>query len=322
MEERSFGSILHPYQTTSNQKMKTKSFLFLTVVLALLMTTCNTKKQQTKEASYFGQTPPGTTAELFAPGTVSVNERYEYAVSFSPNLDELYFSGEREDGIQYVFFSKLQDNTWTPPQKANLTKGNKKNEFEAFVNPSGNKLFFAAYDSIFSDEKIWQVDRLENKWSDAKLLDSPVNDDIVFYPNAAENGDLYYTSISKGKMFYAPNKNGKYPEVHEVGIAYGTHGFISPSQDFILVDARKDNDITKDRDIHICFKERDGTWSQPINLGPAVNSDFTETCPSITPDGKYLFFSRYNEENGMSNIYWVSAGVIDTIKPAHFNSDK
>ncbi|WP_420320899.1 hypothetical protein [Flagellimonas sp.] len=309
--------------------MKINNFLLSTFALALLMTACNSKKQQPKDAeppakevSYFGQTPPGITAELFAPGTVSVNGRYEYGVSFSPNMDELYFSGNRDNGIQYVFASKLEGNQWTPIKKANLTKGNKKNEFEAFVDPNGDKLFFAAYDSIFSDEKIWRIDRLKNGWGEAKVLDSPINDDIVFYPNTAANGDMYYTSISKWKMFYAPNKNGSYPEAHELDIAYGAHGFISPSQDFILVDAQKDNDKTKDRDIHICFREKDGTWSQPINLGPSVNSDFTETCPSITPDGKYLFFSRYNEENGMSNIYWADATVIKTLKAAYFGSDR
>ncbi|MGW9684547.1 hypothetical protein [Flagellimonas sp. 2504JD1-5] len=309
--------------------MKINNFLLSTFVLTLLITACNSKNKQTKEkeqptkeVSYFGQTPPGATAELFAPGTVSVNGRYEYAVSFSPNMDELYFSGNRDNGIQYVFTSKLEGNQWTPLQKANFTKGNKKNEFEAFVDPNGDKLFFAAYDSIFSDEKIWRADRLKNGWGEAKVLDSPINDDIVFYPNTAANGDMYYTSISKWKMFYAPNKNGSYPKAHELDIAYGAHGFISPSQDFILVDAQKDNDKTKDRDIHICFREKDGTWSQPINLGPSVNSDFTETCPSITPDGKYLFFSRYNEENGMSNIYWADAAVIDTLKAAYFSSDR
>ena len=296
--------------------------MLLIPVFALFLNGCNTKKHKSKdsdslttEASYFGQNLPGTTAEIFAPGIVSVNGRYEYAVSFSPDLDEMYFSGEKEDGVQNVYFSKLKDEKWTPPKKANFTKGKKKNEFEAFVNISGDMIYFAAYDSIFSDEKIWVVNRLENSWSDAIQIDSPINDDIVFYPNAAKNGDLFYTSISKGKMYYAPNKDGKYPEVQEVGIEYGIHGFISPSQDFILIDARKENDKTKDRDIHVCFKKKDGTWSEPINLGNAVNSDFTETCPSITPDGKYLFFSRYNEEGGLSNIYWVSAEVINKVRP-------
>jgi len=303
--------------------MRSNCFLSVIVLFALFLNACNTEEDKSKgedaiakEGSYFGQNLPGMTAEIFAPGIVSVDGRYEYAVSFSPDLTEMYFSGEKEGGAQSVFFSKFEDNKWTGPEKANFTKGNKSNEFEAFVNLSGDKIYFAAYDSIFSDESIWYVKRLENSWGNAIKLDSPINDDIVFYPNAAENGDLFYTSISEGKMYYAPNTNGNFPEVHELGIEYGIHGYISPSQDFILVDARKENDKTRDRDIHVCFKKKDGSWSPPINLGDAVNSDYTETCPSLTPDGKYLFFSRYNEEGGLSNIYWVDAGVINTLRPA------
>ena len=271
------------------------------------------------EGPYLGQQTPGTTAEIFAPGIVSVNGRYEYGVSFTPDLDEIYFSGEREDGVQHVFFSKLAKNKWTRPKKANFTKGEKTNEFEAFVDHGGDKVYFAAYDSIFKDESIWCVNRVGNSWGKAKKLESPINNDIVFYPNTSENGDLFYTSISKWKMYYAPNKEGKYPKVHEVGIEYGVHGFISPSQDFILIDAQKENDRTKDRDIHVCFKKKDGGWTKPVNLGEAVNSNFDETCPSISPDGNYLFFSRYNEDNGLSNIYWVSTEVIEKVKPVDLN---
>ncbi|MCP5053750.1 MAG: hypothetical protein GY940_41675 [bacterium] len=35
--------------------------------------------------------------------------------------------------------------------------------------------------------------------------------------------------------------------------------------------------------------------------------------PYITPNGKYLFFSRFPD--GKGNIYWVDAGVIEELKP-------
>ena len=54
--------------------------------------------------------------------------------------------------------------------------------------------------------------------------------------------------------------------------------------------------------IYVYFKKKDSTWSKPINLGKDVNSNFAETCPSITPDGKYLFFGRYNEEGGFQTF--------------------
>jgi len=59
--------------------------------------------------------------------------------------------------------------------------------------------------------------------------------------------------------------------------------------------------------------------AKAINLGNTVNSNFSETAPSITPDGKYLFFGRYNEEGGLSNFYWVSTEFIHKLKRTYFN---
>jgi hypothetical protein len=116
-------------------------------------------------------------------------------------------------------------------------------------------------------------------------------------------------------MYYAPNKNGKFPKTQEVEIEFGFHGFISPSQDYLVVNARNKEDDQRKSDLYVYFKEKNGTWTKPINLGNTVNSNFSETGPSITPDGNYLFFSRYNEEGGLSNFYWVSTEVINKLRP-------
>ena len=303
------------------------------ILVTLFLTACNTKKQDSKEnesasieSSFFGQKPPGLTAEIFAPGVISIEGRYEHGISFSPNLEEVYYSANKKDEDPSIYFSKLKEGNWTNPKKANFTKGQKVGEMHPFVNSTGDKLYFTAHDEFTLPEhkesvKVWAVNRLENSWSEATPVESPINEDFVFYPNQAKNGDLYYFNISKRGTYYAPNKNGKYPEVYKVGIG-GVHAFISPSQDYIVVNARNREDSERKSDIYVYFKEKDGTWSKPINLGSEVNSNFSETCPSITPDGKYLFFSRYNEEGGLSNFYWASTEIISKLKTAYFKETK
>jgi hypothetical protein len=290
--------------------MKITQLLILTCAISL-----NTVFAQ--EGSYFGQKPPGLIPEIFAPGIVSINGRDEKGISFSPDLDEIYFSANKKDEEKDVYFSKLEGKKWAPIKKANFTKGEKDVEMYPFVSFSGNKVYFTAHNSDFTDNKIWYINRLENSWSNAIKLDSPINDDEVLYSNQAKNGDLFYTNVSNIKMNYAPNKNGEFPEVQEVEIDYGHHGFISPSQEYLVVQTEnKENEKRKDADIYVCFKDKEGTWTKPIGLGNAVNSNFNERCPSITPDGKYLFFSRSNEEGELSNFYWVSAEVINKLRPA------
>jgi Tol biopolymer transport system component len=306
--------------------MKKKHFILIPV-FALFLNACNTKKDKSleidslsTEGSYFGQKPPSLIPEIFAPGIISIDGRYEHGISFSPGLDEVYFSANKNDEEPSIYYSKREDEKWITPKKANFTKGKKVAEMHPFVSPNGKTLHFIAHDSFTlphhkESVKSWYVKRSGDSWSDAKQLDSPINDDFVFYSNEAKNVDLYYTNVSKRKMYYAPKKDDKYPEVHELGTG-GFHGFISPSQDYLVVNARNKEDDQRKSDIYVYFRKKDGTWSKAINLGDEVNTNFAETCPSLTPDGKYLFFGRYNEEGGLSNFYWVSAEVINKVRPA------
>jgi len=293
-------------------------YIFMALLLSVL-TMSNKSHSQDEfpvlKGLYFGQKPPDLIPEIFAPGIVSINGRYENGISFSPDLDEVYFSASKKDEDPDIYFSKLEGKKWTHIKKANFTKGKKDGEMQPFFSFSGKKVYFTAHNSDFTDSKIWYVNRLEDSWSDAIKLDSPINDGEVFHASPAKNGDLFYFNMSKMKLYYAPNNNG---EVQEVGIEFGIHGFISPSQDFLVVDAQNRDDKRKDNDLYVYFKEKDGAWTKPINLGNEVNSNFGETVPSITPDGKYLFFSRYNEEGGLSNFYWVSTEVIHKLKAAYF----
>jgi hypothetical protein len=306
--------------------MKNKiGLLLLILVFTMFFDSCNTKKQESKNndsptitSPYFGQKPPGLIPEVFAPGIVSIHGRNEAGISFSPDLDEVYFTANKKDEETAIYFSKLKGNTWTPVKRANFTKGGKNEELYPFVSLTDKRIYFTALDSIFSDEKIWYVNRLEDSWSDAIQLDSPLNDDLVFYINQAKNGDLFYTNISKRKMYYAPNKSGEFSGVREVELEFGHHGFISPSQEYLLVHTQnRENEKRKDVDIYVCFKEKDGKWTKPIGFGNEVNSNFNEGCPSITPDGKYLFFGRSEGamEPGLSNLYWVSTEIIEKLRP-------
>ena len=257
---------------------------------------------------YFGQKLPGVTPEIFAPDIVSLRKRTESAVSFSPDLDEMYFSA-REDGNWSIYFSKLENGKWTDLEKANFTKGKRSAESKPFVNLNGKRIYFED-----DGGKVWYVNRLKDSWGDATPLDLPINDDSVFNLIEAKNGDLYFFNTSKRKQYYAPNKNGKFPEAKEVDIEFGTHCFISPSQDYLVVDARNEDRDNK-LDLYVYFKKKDGTWSKPFDLGEEINSNFHDSNPRISPDGKYLFFTKTTQDDDTGSIYWVSTEVIYKLKP-------
>lgn len=258
---------------------------------------------------YLGQSPPGDQAEIFAPGLVSLEGRYEYAVSFDPDGDRMVFSVEVPDEGASVHCSWIQDGTWTSPRRVSLTGGARKSEMEAFFSPDGKHLFFAPYDEGL-DVRIWIADTTDDGWRNPRPLGPPVDEDPAFYPVMTNDGMLYYTNLAKRAVYRARLENGKITSAAAAGTERGGHAFPSPDGRFVLLDSAS-LDSSDQRDIFVAFRKEDGTWGSPRDLGAAVNSEHSETCPSLSPDGKYVFFSRYNEPGKLSNIYWVSSKVIE-----------
>ncbi len=64
-----------------------------------------------------------------------------------------------------------------------------------------------------------------------------------------------------------------------------------------------------DSDLYVCFSAGGGEWSDPLNLGPAINTEGYDAIPTLSPDGRRLFFHRDGD------IYWVDAAVLDKLKP-------
>ncbi|MEM9823544.1 MAG: hypothetical protein AAF985_20840, partial [Bacteroidota bacterium] len=59
-------------------------------------------------------------------------------------------------------------------------------------------------------------------------------------------------------------------------------------------------------DLYVCFREGPNAWSRPLHLGPAVNSPFRETTPSLSKDGKTLFFSSNRRSSlGGNDLFMV-----------------
>lgn len=272
--------------------------------------------QQTQvlpEASYMGEAPPTAEAVVFAPGVVSKTGRYEYALSIHPDGDWLLFSAETPDKGAAVFQSRLCSGAWSTPTRVDLSDGARKSEMEASFTPDGSRVFFAPYTKGM-DVRIWTAEVTATGFADPRPLGPPVADDPSFYPVQAVDGSLYYTNLAKRAIFRATFDDGLLCGAEAAGLEKGGHAFPSPDGSFMLVDSAS-LDSDEQRDIFVSFRNDDGSWGPVHPLGPEVNTEYSETCPSLSPDGAYLFFSRYNEEGDISQIYWISSGVITSAEP-------
>jgi outer membrane protein OmpA-like peptidoglycan-associated protein/tetratricopeptide (TPR) repeat protein len=83
-------------------------------------------------------------------------------------------------------------------------------------------------------------------------------------------------------------------------------GAISVSQDgdWLLFAAMFPDQGYRSFDIYISYATPEG-WSEPDNLGPAVNSDFWESAPTLSPDKNTLYFTSKRPDGfGGADLYF------------------
>jgi len=267
---------------------------------------------------YLGQSPPGMTAEVFAPGIISTEKYGEVACTFSPDGKEFYFTRHQfEPGTQCIMVSKAQNGRWTKPDIAKFS--GKYADLEPHVTPDGEKLFFLSDRPLPGNRKtdenqIWVMEKTEKGWS------VPQHHGPGMFVSAALDGTIYFTDMSNWPnplgIVRSELINGKYvaPVKLEGGVntpRFGSHPCIAPNESFIIFDSFRDAEKEKGRwpALYVCFRNSDGTWGKAIYLGNEVNHKGSNLGASLSPDGKYLFYSHNND------IYWVDTRIIEKFKP-------
>ncbi len=288
--------------------MKTATLLkslFLPLVCLLIVQPVLAQEFLDLEGDYLGQTPPDSVPQIFAPDIVSIMGRYEYGLAIAPDHQEIFFSAEGPGPGLMV--TRRVDDRWTVPVAAGLVDDSNWS-FEAFYTDEGQKLYFSYIAKGEQMPEIWLAEKSEGGYQAPYKLESPVNDAAVMWAAFSSDGTMYYTNLGVRKMYYSELLDEGYTEVAPVGIEFGSHPFPAPDESFLLFNGKGS--------IWVSFRSDDAGWTEPISLGGLVNSEYSETCPSLSPDGKYLFFSRYNEPEDKANIYWVSSQIIERLRPS------
>lgn len=281
---------------------------------------------------YLGQEPPGDTPVVFAPGVVSTGKEHSAAM-FTPGGKEIWF-GRLFPNV--IWFMKITDGSWTDPQIAPFSDS-VTNSLYPVLAPDGNQIFFSSKRSLDDparklpggDFHIWVARRTGDQWSEPVHLDENVNfGHRQSCGSIAANGDLYFASSdNKGSvnLYYSALINGDYGDtlaLDELNSPTPDHSpFIALDGSYVIFSSFRGG--LGRSDLFISFREHDNSWSKPVNMGPDVNSKYKDEYPFVTPDGKYLFFnsnrpSSLNSnaiEDGPGNIYWISSGIIDRLRP-------
>ncbi len=281
------------------------------------------RKDQPKplRGPYLGQTPPGSTPVIFALNVVSTDDG-ELNSAFTPDGREFYFTRQRR-----VRVVREENGAWSRPQP--LAVFGEYSSAGVFVTTDGARLYVCSNKPLMEkaeakkDRDIWVLRRGAQGWSDPTNLSGVVNslaDD--YYPTATGEGDLYFSSRreggkGKGDIYRARLVGGTFERPENLGAPVNTaqsdfDPFIAPDESYLVFASTRPGGLGN-ADLYISFRGKDGSWSEPRNLGAPVNTPYLEYAPMLSPDGKFLFFT--SGRGGADDVYWVDARIIEPFRP-------
>ncbi len=334
--------------------MKTKTLTVLTLLVAFSSAFSQEQNKSNSDstfinAPYLGQEPPGLTPEIFASGLIST-ANHERGMVFSSDGKELVFQ-KRGVGFTSVLVGMKQVNdAWSNPEILSFSGIPSYKDVCPMYSPDGQSIFFASKRPMSTDETlnddydIWVSTKKENSWSNPVNIGDEINSEFEEEDfSIASDGTIYFSSDRPGIGSYDIYKSrmvsGKYQKPELLKGLINTEGYegypqIAPDKSYLIFLSDRDGELGGG-DLFISFKNDNGSWGKIFNLGSLVNSEYHEAAPTLSPDGKYLFFTSFrptatntdreitynqlttilnNPGNGSGDIYWVDTRAIGELK--------
>ena len=270
---------------------------------------------------YFGSEPPGFVAKVFAPGIISLSSRYETGVAFSPSLDECVFGVTNAPWSAYnLWYTKMEsDGTWIDPIPAPF-QGNGDALCPAYA-ADGNTIYFASSRPSYPPTRMWRVSRQGGGWGEPEVLPEPIDSGSNEWGGSlTSDGTLYFCSSRAGGIghidLYRSSPMGEgWSEPENLGASVNTpqldgDPYVARDGSYLIFESQRPGGFGQS-DLYLSRNEG-GVWTTPTNLGPTVNTPKIESGAFISPDGKYLFFTRRAAPVTMepSELWWIDARAV------------
>jgi hypothetical protein len=251
------------------------------------------------------------------PGILST-ERAEEFPSFTPSGDTIYLTRGFRQVLQS---SRRLDGSWSPLVEAPF--GSAYRDRAARVSPDGSALYLtsnrpASGEKRTEDDRnhdLWRLRRgADGTWLDPQRLPATVNSDAPeYHASATMTHTLYFSGwdrpsgYGRSDIYRAERQGNDWAPAENLGPIINGPGsesdvFVDPLERYILFVSTDRADSRGGDDIYVSWRTSDA-WTTPRNLGPTVNSPWYEYGPTVSPDGRWLYFTSHRR--GSADLYRV-----------------
>lgn len=188
-----------------------------------------------------------------------------------------------------------------------------KREIKPLLTRDGKTLYFSRrgheqnVGGLDDMEDIWYSDfsNITQDWTLAQNIGEPLNNlDPNFISSFLQEDEEYIilgNEYLAGKMNYGISKSRRinkttwtYPQnlriYNDLNVHENVNFWLSPDSEVLIIseEGRATEGL---RDLYVSFLQRDGLWTEPIHMGPIINTAGEEEGPFLMADKKTLIFS-------------------------------
>lgn len=193
-------------------------------------------------------------------------------------------------------------------------------EYAPVVTPDGKYMYFSSLRrSLYAKENIYISTHQNMVWEqpeEVEELCTDFNESLAsfskdgntaylfgYYHKSNTNGDIYYSVKSDRGYWSKPSL------ISEVSSKYyDLQPFVYNDQVMVFTSNRHGNHDNYDLFVS---QKRGGAWTEPVNIGAVINTEYDEQSPFISPDGKYLYFASKGHSGYGGNDIFVSQRMGD-----------
>ena len=270
-------------------------------------------------------------AELFAPGIVSTRSYEHSAPAFSPDGSVVLWTVVDSTFRGFLLEMKYVNGQWSKPARPSFADSTADDYYPSF-SADGTKLFFSSRRKLppgypqGGDIRIWEVERIKNGWGKPVPFDTTISRGHEFAHSVSKNGTLYFSSAPGGGITFNIKRSEKISgrNTEPILLPYSVNSvdyedgpYIAPDESFLIFESQRPEGIDGYLGLYISFRDKNGQWGMPVNMGPKINSGKGERFARLSPDGKYLFFGSFRSSSADrrgADIYWIDAKVIDELR--------
>jgi Tol biopolymer transport system component len=245
--------------------------------------------------------------ELFGAGLFTTGA-WDFFVAFAPDGKRALF-GRADDAFeQFDLYETRQGagGRWSRPERPRFARA--WSNADPHFSPDGSRVFFisnrphAGETAERPTHDIWMVSLQDGEWSDAERLPAPVNDAALdeWSPAVAASGNLYFGADRPGSrggsdLWVSRPVDGAYSTPENLGDAINSpahevEAWIAPDESYLVFSALRRAGGLGGYDLYLS-RRRAGRWEKAAPLPEPVNSAASDWNHSVSPDGRWLYFT-------------------------------